>query len=254
MHDRVPATPMSALEIVDEARALGLELVQFADNLPLHELDEGGLEALAAHARDAGVTLEIGQQGADAALLERYLEIAGTLGASLVRMALDAADAATSQAQLETAFARAAERAENRGVVLALENHFGFPSSRLAALVAAVDRPSLGVCLDVANSICAGEWPRETVERLAPHAVNLHLKDYDIVPDPYGVGFRIVGVPLGEGRTEIDRVLGEVSRSGRDCIVVLEHWLPGDADLAELTGRERDWIARSVETARRHLG
>lgn len=253
MHDRVPQTPMRAGELLDEARRLGLSLVQFADNLPLHTLSAAELSSLHASAQAAGITLEIGQQGADMALFERYLDIADALDASLLRMALDAADGQTSQGELESSFAAAAAQAGKRGVTLALENHFGFPSERLARLVATVDSPHLGVCLDVANSICAGEWPAETIERLAPHTVNLHLKDYDILPDPYGVGFRIAGVPLGEGRTDIEWVLKQVGRSGRACNVVLEHWLPGDAPLEELARRERDWIERSVRVARERV-
>ena len=251
--DRAPARPMTAIEVVDAAVGLGLPLVQFADNLPLHRLAGDELDALARHARGAGVILEVGQQGSDTTLLATYLDIAARLDAGLVRLALDAADADIEQATLVAGLRRAVPEAEARGVTLAIENHFGFPSARLAELVDAVGSERVGVCLDVANSICAGEWPRETVERLAPYAVSLHLKDYDIVPDPYGVGFRVLGTPLGEGRTDVAWVLGQIARSGRDVNVVLEHWLPGDADDAALAAREREWLGRSVAVARRHV-
>ena len=251
--DRVPAVPMTALEVIDAAADRGLALVQFADNLPLHRLDDTELDALAARARERGVALEVGQQGSDMALLDAYLDIARRLDAPLVRLALDVADADVPQEELVAGFRAALPKAEAAGVTLAIENHFGFPSDRLAALVEAIGSARVGVCVDVANSICAGEWPEATVERLAPHAVNLHLKDYDIVPDPHGVGFRVLGTPLGDGRTDIDWVLGQMTRSGREINVVLEHWLPGDAEAGTLAAREREWLDRTVACARRHV-
>jgi len=252
--ERRPPVPMSAAEVLEAAAALGFELVQYADNLPLHELPEAELETLGERAAALGLVLEIGQQGADMELLARYLDIASRLGASLVRLALDAADAAEGQDALRRAFDRAAESAAARGVTLAIENHFGFPSERLASLITSVDSEHLGVCLDVANSICAGEWPEETIGRLAPYTVNLHLKDYDIVPDPHGVGFRVLGTPLGEGRLDIGEVIATLEGARRDYNVVLEHWLPGDDGLDALAAREREWIARSASVARERLG
>ena len=252
--DRVPQRPMTAVEVIDAAAERDLALVQFADNLPLHRLCADEIGALGAHAKARGVTLEIGQQGSDMALLDTYLDIARRLDARLVRLALDAADAERAQDDLVAGFRAALPKANEADVTLAIENHFGFPSDRLAALVDAIDSERVGVCVDVANSICAGEWPEATVERLAPYAVNLHLKDYDIVPDPHGVGFRVLGTPLGEGRTDVAWTLGQMKRSGRDVNVVLEHWLPGDADATTLAAREREWLDRSVAEARRHVG
>ena len=140
-----------------------------------------------------------------------------------------------------------------RGVTLALENHFLLDSATLAAIVAAADRPSLGVCLDVANSTACGEWPEKTVEMLAPYAVNLHLKDYRFEIDTYGVGFRAVGTPLGEGELDIPYVFNALEEAGREVNVILEHWLP-------LTAVERDgleledvWTGKSIEAVQVYL-
>ena len=74
-----------------------------------------------------------------------------------------------------------------------------------------------------------GEWPRETVRLLAPHAINLHLKDFDIIPDRYGVGFIVEGVPFGTGRTESEAVLAALD--GRpDMSMLYEHWMPWPGD------------------------
>jgi len=251
--DRIPDSPMSAIQVLEAAAELGLDLVQFADNLPLHRLADDQIAALGARAKQLGIVLEIGQQGSDMALLDTYLDIAQRLDAGIVRMALDAADADIAQQDLVAGLRAALPKAEAVAATIAIENHFGFPSERLADLIVSIDSPRVGVCVDVANSICAGEWPEATVQRLAPYAVNLHLKDYDILPDPHGVGFRVLGTPLGEGRTDVAWVLQQMQRSGRDVNVVLEHWLPGDADLPTLIAREHEWLARSVAVARRHV-
>jgi sugar phosphate isomerase/epimerase len=137
------------------------------------------------------------------------------------------------------------------GLRLAVENHFNYPSPRMVTLLDAVADEAFGVCLDVANSICAGEWPMTTVRMLAPYAINLHLKDYEITPDPYGVGFRVHGTPLGEGRAEIAEILAALAGRPADMSVILEHWLPPADDLEATCRMEHEWLARTVAAARR---
>lgn len=250
--DHRPASPLGPCDLIAEARALGLTVVQFADNMPLHLRDADEIAALARAAAAAGITIELGMAGFDPGLLRRYLALARDLGAGLLRIAFDAAEARAGAEALAEAVRTVLPEARAAGVVLAAENHFHIPSPTLRAVAEAVDDPSFGVCLDVANSICAGEWPETTVALLAPFAMNLHLKDYTIVPDPYGVGFRIVGTPLGEGRTDVGAILARLRSAGRAGTVILEHWLPRQQDDAATLAAERDWLARSVATARRH--
>jgi L-ribulose-5-phosphate 3-epimerase UlaE len=88
---------------------------------------------------------------------------------------------------------------------------------------------------------------------LAPHAVNLHLKDYRIALDPHGVGLRFVGVPLGQGRMDTAGVFDALRRNGRDVSVILEHWLPR-AETPEATfAAEDDWISQSISAARQSI-
>ena len=42
----------------------------------------------------------------------------------------------------------------------------------MANIIKLVDHDYLGACLDVANSICAGEWPDETIDCLSDHTIN----------------------------------------------------------------------------------
>lgn len=86
---------------------------------------------------------------------------------------------------------------------------------------------------------------------LAPWAINLHFKDYEITPDPYGVGFRIHGTPLGEGRAELAEVIEALADRDPDMSVILEHWLPQSADMAATRALEHEWLARTVAAAKR---
>ncbi len=103
----------------------------------------------------------------------------------------------------------------------------------------------------MANSICANEWPEETIKLLAPYTINLHLKDYEITPDKYGVGFRIHGVPLGDGRAPLAWTLEQLAHCPADMSVILEHWLMIEGGtLDDAIAREQPWIERTVAAAK----
>lgn len=249
----VPAQPLTPADILDKARQHEVDLVQFADNLPLDRYSEAELAALSRRARDLGIELELGAEGLDAKVLGAYLGIAAALDARLVRIAPSAADAARGNDEIATEIATVIPAFRDRGVTIAVENHFHVPSPRLVDLIRRVDSPQFGVCLDVANSIACREWPRETIDLLAPYAVNLHLKDYRLMLDPNGVGLSFTGTPLGQGLTDIDHVLDALAAVGKDVNIILEHWLPLLADTDQTLRREDEWLASSIAAIRDRL-
>ncbi|XDA97122.1 TIM barrel protein [Sulfitobacter sp. LCG007] len=251
--DQVPRRPMTPFDLLDIAAELELSVVQYADNMPLDRLTGSDLERLRAAAEQEGIALEIGTQSFDADAVARYLAIGQRLGSGLLRVALDAEDAKLAVPVLAEAFRPQLDTARAAGMRIAIENHFNYPSARMVDLLEAVDDPTLGVCLDVANSICAGEWPQETVRLLAPWSINLHLKDYVIIPDRHGVGFHIHGVPLGEGRAPVAWILDQLSHCPPDLSVILEHWLPLDGDPEAARARELPWLRRTVAAAKRFV-
>ena len=239
---------MTAMELLDVAAELGVEVLQYADNLPLHRLPPGEIDDLGRTARERGIALEVGTAAFDPDMVRTYLDIAQRLEAGILRVALDKEDAARPVPELAARMRDLVPELRAAGVRLAVENHFEFPSGQLDALVREVGEAEVGVCLDVANSICAGEWPEETVRLLAPHAINLHLKDYLIQPDPYGVGFRIHGTPLGTGRSDLSGVLAALPGP---MSVIYEHWLPWPGDFDAAAQQEREWTAKGVQVIRR---
>lgn len=251
--DQVPANPMTPFDVLEAAEKLGLDLIQYADNMPLDALSAEELERLAALAREKGITLEVGTQCFNAEQVAQYIGICKVISSKILRVALDAADAGIPVADLAEQLRPLVEDAKAEGIRIAIENHFNYPSPRMVELLKAVNDPALGVCLDVANSICAKEWPEETITMLAPYAINLHLKDYVIEPDPYGVGFRIRGVPLGEGRADIPWILDQLAHCDRDMSVIVEHWLPLGNSLAEAMAQEQPWLERTVAAGRKFI-
>ncbi|PRD42398.1 endonuclease [Phyllobacterium phragmitis] len=249
--DLRPAKPMTAMEVLEVAHDHGLALVQYADNLPLDRLTADEHRALRRRADEYGMALELGTQSFDAEELARYIPIGERIGSKILRVALDAEDALIPVPELAAQIRELLPDGKRAGLRFAIENHFNYPSLRMVDLLDAVADDALGVCLDVANSICAGEWPMTTVARLAPYTINLHLKDYRIAPDPYGVGFRILGTPLGEGRAEIEEILSCLAHCPDDMSVILEHWLPLMGDMEETRRMEHEWLARTVTAAKR---
>lgn len=251
--DQVPANPMTPFDVLEAAEKMGLDLIQYADNMPLELLSEADLQKLADLAKEKGITLEVGTQCFNAEQVARYIEICKVISSKILRVALDAADAEIPVPELAEQLRPLVEDAKAAGIRIAIENHFNYPSPRMVELLKTVNDPALGVCLDVANSICAKEWPEETITMLAPYTINLHLKDYVIEPDPYGVGFRIRGVPLGEGRADIPWILDQLAHCDKDMSVIVEHWLPLGNSLEEAMAQEQPWLDRTVAAGRKFI-
>ena len=250
IRDQQPATPMTAMEVLEIAHGHDLSVVQYADNLPLDRLSAEEHSALKARADEYGMALELGIQSFNANELARYIPIGQRIGSKILRVALDAEDALIPVPDLAAQLRELLPDGKAASLRFAIENHFNYPSPRMVQLLDAVADDALGVCLDVANSICAGEWPMDTVRMLAPYAINLHFKDYQITPDPYGVGFRIHGTPLGEGRAELAKILDALSGCDPDLSVILEHWLPHSNDMEATRLLEHAWLDRTVSAAK----
>lgn len=251
--DQQPAVKMTPFEVLDQAAALGLDVVQYADNMPLDTFSEADHHKLYEIAQSKGIALELGTQCFDADEVERYLVIGQRLHAKIMRVALDAEDSHLPVPELAEQLRPLLDKARNAGMRIAIENHFNYPSPRMVELLDVVGDTTLGVCLDVANSICAGEWPHETVKMLAPYTINLHLKDYVIQPDTYGVGFYIHGVPLGQGRAPIPWILDQLTHCPKDMSVILEHWLPRGDDTVNARAQEQPWLEQTVAAAKEFI-
>ncbi len=110
--------------------------------------------------------------------------------------------------------------AEDKGVVLALENHGGLPcrGEGQVEVIEAVGSPSLRATVDVGNYMAC---PQDSVEGstiAAKYCAYVHLKDNKRLPDG-GIEASVIG----EGDVDIPGCLAALRSAGYDGFVALEY-------------------------------
>jgi len=228
--------------------ALGAQLVQFCENLPLTALPEDDLRVLQAQAAELGLGLEVGTRGVDPDNLSAQARMAARVGSRCLRVMLDLDDLALIRRRLTDLL----PALHDLGLTLALENSYWVGSADLAALVRALDDPAVGVCLDTANSLGRLEPPAETLANLAPLAAQVHLKDF--VVDKVAIGYHITGRPLGQGLLDLPAVVSALGPRAGALDYCLEYWMDPEPDAAATYAKEQRWLAESLAAARASLG
>jgi sugar phosphate isomerase/epimerase len=241
---------LDAVGLLRKAVALGVGLVQIADNLPLDELLPAELERLKQAAHDLGVAIEVGTRGIVPGHLFAYLELAVRLGSPLVRIVVDTPECQPSESEIVDTLRSLMPAYERAGVSLAIENHDRFRARSLIQILEQIDSPNLGICLDTVNSFGALEGPKVVVAELGPHVVNVHVKDFDISRLEHKMGFIVEGRPAGQGRLDVPWLLETLRRMRRRPNVILELWTPPQDTLSATIVLEDDWARRSVEYLR----
>jgi sugar phosphate isomerase/epimerase len=246
-----PAAPLTALALCDKAAQLGVSVVQIADNVPLHTLDAGALDALRQRADELGLELEVGTRGIAPDHLAQYVRIAERLRSRLLRVVIDTPTDRPSPAEAIARLAPLLRIFESADVTLAIENHDRFKATALLAIVEALRSRHVGVCLDTANSLGCLESVAQVVETLGPRTVNLHLKDVGAVRAPHNKGFVIEGRPAGQGQIDFAWVLKRLRECRVDPNAIVELWPPPEPTLAAAIEKEEKWAQESVTFARR---
>jgi sugar phosphate isomerase/epimerase len=243
-----PHRPLDAFGLLDKAVETNVPLVQFADNLPLHELPDTKLDRLREAAGARGLTLEVGTRGLNPEHLARYAAIAHRIGARVLRTVLSGRLCGPDQmAKAEAELRRVLSELERQDITLALENNEAFSAAEFASIIRRIASPRVGICLDTANSLGRPELLETVVEHLADLAVMLHAKDYDICRVETRMGFSVMGKPAGDGRVDFGWVLAELRRRGRTGIsVIVEHWPPFAGTIDETVRIEEEWLSTSV--------
>ncbi|MHC4878110.1 MAG: sugar phosphate isomerase/epimerase family protein [Planctomycetota bacterium] len=105
----------------------------------------------------------------------------------------------------------AAPIVEKHRVPLAIENHKDQRNDERVALFEHIDSEFVGACVDTGNSFALLEDPIETVERLAPWAKTVHLKDQAV--QDYPDGFLLGDIPLGQGCFDLKRMVAILQKA-----------------------------------------
>lgn len=240
-----PARPLDENDLLDKAHEHGVTLLQIGDNLPLHTFDPARLDRLARRAAQEGILLEVGARRLTLERAAEYIGIARRVGAKLIRFVIDDADYHPAPAAVTSVLREAAPLL--RSLTLGIENHDRFSAAVLRSMIEAAGSGHVGVCLDTANSLGAGEGTEAVATVLAPITVNLHIKDFWIERVPHLMGFTVTGRPAGDGMLKLPALLEQLAQYGRCQTAVLETWPPPEATIDATLAKEVAWAAQSIQ-------
>lgn len=245
-HSSEAPEPLSLPAMLRRTRDLGVGVFQICDYLPILGYSAAELRSLRSLADELGISLELGTRGLQQEHLATFLALAGVLGATLVRSMVNTAEHRPSLSEAEALLRASVPAFEAAGVTLALETYEQVPTTDLVALVESVASPSLGICLDPANSVAALELPRDVVERTAPYVRNIHVKDFAFTRRGGWVGFTLEGAPLGTGLLDYDHLVSTVKPDASSVNQIIEHWLPWQGSFDETSRLENLWNEQNI--------
>lgn len=240
-----PQKPMTALQLLEKGAELGVEVVQIADNLPLHELSEAELIKIKNVADDLNILIETGARKLTVENLERYIDLAVFFNSPVLRFVIDGKGYEPCLNEIHTILKNEVPKLEENNVVLAIENHDRFKASEFAELVEKAGSNFVGICLDSVNSMGAGEGLETIIEKLAPLTVNLHVKEYSVKRVSHQMGFVIEGCPLGEGMLPVKELIQKVP--ARCSSAILEQWTPPEETVEATIEKEALWAEKSIQ-------
>lgn len=147
-------------------------------------------------------------------------------------------------------FRQAARVAEDRGILIAFENHLDYRASEIARVIEAVNSPALRANFDTGNPVGVIEDPVDAVKAVACYTVMAHLKDFRIQPITVEGEPRILWAPIGRGNIELEQILTVLEAEADDPAQ-----LPLCLEVAPPHEHDPDvWVRDSLEYVRRHLG
>jgi sugar phosphate isomerase/epimerase len=143
--------------------------------------------------------------------------------------------------------------AEQRGVILSMENHYKdsywrYPefAQKMAIFMAIIDQldsPWLGVNYDPSNTLLAGEDPLELLDRVKHRVVSMHasdrflssgtLEDLRKEEDVIGYASRLSHGVIGKGLNDYDKIFSTLNSVGFSSWISIEDGMNGVDDLRE---------------------
>ncbi len=242
----MPPHPLQALDLLHKAQQNKVKSLQFGDNLPLHLLSNAELETLKEHAQQTKIALEVGTRRLTPTQLDYYLPIAQSLCSPFLRVVIDDADYHPGEEEVLEIIQEVVGDFREAGIVLALENHDRFPVGVLKRIIESTDPQWVGICLDTANSLGAGEGIREVVTVLAPYTVNLHVKDFTVRRVSHKMGFVVEGCAAGAGMLDIPWILEQLRPYNRCLSATLEVWSDPKETIELTMEQENAWVEQSL--------
>ncbi|CAB4804069.1 MAG: TIM barrel protein [Actinobacteria bacterium] len=245
---------MSALELLERAHDLKADVLQIADNLPIGGLSDDELLKLKTQADVYGIAIEVGTRGIKSENISNFLRIAQLLGSPILRVVIDSKGHEPSITEIVELLKPFESEFKSAGIKLAIENHDRLTCAEFNEIIDKAGPDWIGICLDTVNSLGAVEAPNTVIPALAPRAINVHMKDFEIVRTNGQMGFTVRGTALGEGRLDVAEVIAAVGGAKRDITSVIELWTPRQDSYAATVELENNWAKISVTNLRKSIG
>lgn len=242
--------PLALPALLDRAAELECDVFQICDYPLIEQLTTSELRSLREQAAASKLRLELGTRGIDPAHLGHYLDIADSLGVTLLRSMIHTEEISVGPHQAIDTLRGFLPRLESSGITLALETYEQVSTATLVSVVEALDSPHVGICLDPANCVSALEHPATVIDTTATHVKNLHVKDFRFDRQQGWIGFTLQGARIGEGLLGLEHELNTVYQEGRSPSAIVEHWLPWQGNLDKTLSIERDWTAATLAALR----
>ena len=246
-----PQNPMSALDLLAQAREFDLHVVQYGPNLSLGSLPEPHLNELLARAKEWDIELEVGTRGLGPEHLRQQLALAERVGSKILRTIPELEGGNTPNAEeLRASLQAILPDLASARIKLAMENG-KMPAALLDEVIRSLSSLWVGITLDTVNSLAIPEGTEQVVKMLAPHTVCLHIKEFVVKRAWHMMGFVVEGKPAGKGQLNVPWLLDVLRAAGASGNAILELWPPEQKTLEETIALERAWAAESIPYLRR---
>jgi 3-oxoisoapionate decarboxylase len=239
-------------QIVRRARELGFDSLQICENARPMELSERAWDAVLQTADEVGLEIQLGCKTVDLDILQLWAEPASRLPSRMLRLVFEQERGVpVSRQEVDAFLAGAMPVLEAKRLRLAIENHYDVPCRVLAEAVASYSADQVGFCLDTANSLSNFESTETVLDLLGDRAFCYHVKDYRVIDR--GLGFRVAGAPLGEGKLDLDLVLERILTRDPPPQIFVETWRTATGDWEKDVGQDDSWLRHSLDVLRARL-
>lgn len=234
------------------ARDAGLERLQVCENARPLEMSCSEWERLRTRSDERGLDIALGCMTLDLQVVAQYLDRVDAIGGSQLRIVLEREGGGRiSSGEVHEFLGRVVPWLEDRGMRLAIENHFDIPCRMLAEAVAEYPKEAVGFCLDVANSLRNFEDLDTVFDLLSPRALMYHLKDYRLTGS--NVGFAVTGTPFGEGQIDRRKLFHRIFEHTEIPEMYLETWTPQTGDWETDVASDARFVAASIRNLKKEL-
>jgi sugar phosphate isomerase/epimerase len=251
--DATPNHPLTALQLLEKARELGVGLVQFGPNMPLDKLPEKELREVVKQAGSWKIDLELATEGINPDHLRNQIRFAKRIGAILLKTT---PELPVGQIPLRTEISYCLRavvpdlEAEKLG--LAIDNS-RIPAPELNELIGSIRSPWLGAAIDTANPLALPQGWQISVRVLGQRTLSLQIKDVVVEPAAHGMGFTVRGCPVGTGQLNIPWIVESFASLRLEPSVILESWIPEQKTLQDTIALENTWASQGVDYLRRFI-